>query len=247
LSQAAIGQYGSTYHYTTSSSNGVSASGEFRPTIPIAGKYDVFVWYGNGTNRSTNVQVSVFDGGVTTTSRLNQAQAPNVWRLVASARNYATGTNAYATISNDSGESNRVVLADAVMWSYNVAQDIPTDGSVPSWWSSYYFGTPNISGAADADGDGVSNFFEYVTGTLPNDSSSKFGFKLTNTAGNLLETTISPYLAGRVYDLQCSTNLGVNWFSAPTTLTVSNGAGILTTTNVSREKAFYRLSISLVP
>ena len=61
-------------------------------------------------------------------------------------------------------------------WDYDPAQDYPTNGTVPAWWATYYFGTnayanPNASGSADADRDGYSNYAEYVFGTNPTDAA----------------------------------------------------------------------------
>ncbi len=50
----------------------------------------------------------------------------------------------------------------------------PGGNSIPDWWENDYFGVTGINAAADPDGDGFTNLQEYLLGTQPNNSSSKF-------------------------------------------------------------------------
>lgn len=54
------------------------------------------------------------------------------------------------------------------VFSFDLAKD--TDGdAIPDWWALKYFGSVGLVGNADADGDGVTNYQEYVNGTDPKD------------------------------------------------------------------------------
>lgn len=62
-----------------------------------------------------------------------------------------------------------------------IQQDpLPTfdgDGNgLPDEWERLHFGSVRINSSADPDGDGVSNWAEYVAGTNPNDASSVLKF-----------------------------------------------------------------------
>ncbi len=81
------------------------------------------------------------------------------------------GIAGFAVIANNTGESNVVVMAHAMRWSYVASQDNPTDNSVPALWSDFYF-NGTVDGAIDSDGDGFSNHREYILGTDPTDAAS---------------------------------------------------------------------------
>ena len=81
------------------------------------------------------------------------------------------GIAGFAVIANNTGESNVVVMAHAMRWSYVASQDNPTDNSVPALWSDFYF-NGTVDGAIDSDGDGFSNHREYILGTAQATSNS---------------------------------------------------------------------------
>jgi hypothetical protein len=126
------------------------------------------------------------------------------WQLLASNINFATGTGGFAVIANNTGETNAVVMADALRWSYSLSQDNPPDGSVPKWWSDFYFGGP-IGGALDPDGDGYSNYAEYIHGTEPNNSLSHLDLR-AQLAGGQIQFTFAPAVGGRTYQIAVATN-----------------------------------------
>jgi hypothetical protein len=169
--------------------------------------------------------------------------------LLATGLDFAVGTGGFATIGNNSGEPGKVVMADAMRWAYSPGQDSPTDGSVPSWWSAFYFGT-NVNGSLDHDGDGYSTFGEYVTGTDPTNANSHLLFQGEPAQPSRLRFIFAPNLAGRVYELQQATNLtNAVWLNLSnlTLTTTTNGEGVLTITNLPAGPSFYRLSVRLTP
>ena len=250
-STASSDKYGTYYQYIqTSGTNSATSTATYTPNITVPGKYDVYTWYGWQTGRSTNTPMIICGATTTVTSRVNQTVNTGSWQLLTKGVDMAIGAPGYAQVANNTGETNNaIVVADAFRWQYDTKQDIRTDGTVPDWWSSFYFGTTNINGLSDADGDGYSTFAEYIMGTTPNDSSSKFSFNIKRLAPNVVEATFSPYLAGRNYELRYTTDLNVlNWTNiAQGSLVLSNGMGVLTSTNVTGLPAFYRLSVNLAP
>ena len=80
----------------------------------------------------------------------------------------------------------------------------------PDEWEIEQFGcVTNISKTADADGDGVSNWAEYIAGTGANDASSVLaieGCSVTNSSGTSVVLTW-PTVPGRVYSLWSTTNM----------------------------------------
>jgi len=217
---------GSSYRYVTSNTNGSTASALYTPTIITRGYYDVFVWYPEGGNRSTNVPVSIlFNGGLITT-RVNQETNGGRWVQVGTNLNFAPGANGIVRISNGTGDGDQV-MADGVRLVYRAEQDTPGAPTVPDWWTFYYFGSTG-NPAADNDGDGYPAWGEYLLGTIPTNAASRLDFRMVNE-GNL-RATFSPYFPDRLYQLQKGLGTG-QW------LTLTN----LAVTVNSNAQAFFNL------
>jgi hypothetical protein len=81
---------------------------------------------------------------------------------------------------------------------------------IPDWWRLVYFGTvSNLLSAAnlDPDGDGASNWQEYVAGTNPQDPKSVL--QVSPSANFTLQW---PSVPGKTYALETSTSLfSTNW------------------------------------
>jgi hypothetical protein len=93
-------------------------------------------------------------------------------------------------------------LATASTWSGLNWQGIPFE------WMTQYFGNDTNawpSASADADGDGLNNLQEFLTGTIPTDSASVLRVQLTQTTeGMFLSWPTQP---GLTYQVQTTTNL----------------------------------------
>jgi uncharacterized repeat protein (TIGR01451 family) len=250
LGTSSSDEFGSSFQFTqTSTSPAPSAQATYAPAINVAAKYDVYIWYPAGPNRTTNAQVNIFYDGGSVVRSVNQTINGGAWQLLATEVDFAAGTGGFATIGNNTGESDSVVMADALRWSYSPGQDFPTDGSVPAWWADFYFGT-NVDGSLDPDGDGYSTFAEYVVGTDPTNASSYLLIRGERAQPSGLRFIFSPNLAGRVYELQRATNLTNAAWSNLSNLTLStgtNGEGVFTVTNPPAGPSFYRLGVRLVP
>jgi uncharacterized lipoprotein YddW (UPF0748 family) len=111
------GKYGPDYRFTSGCLAGVS-NALFVPNLPMEGRYDVYVWYVEGSNRATNALWTIYWNGGTDTCYVNQQTNGAQWVKIASARPFAAGTNGYVRLSNQIGVSNKVVMADAVRFAY---------------------------------------------------------------------------------------------------------------------------------
>jgi hypothetical protein len=162
---------------------------------------------------------------------------------------FASGTGGNVTIYNDTGESNKLVVANAMMWSYNNSQDYSSNGIPPAWWSTLYFGT-NTAAAN-------SNFAAYVFGTPPYDPEDTPDYWLSFPASNTVMVTFAPYQGGRTYLLQTTTNLSnPNWLTLTNQPTVATNAvglytngtgyGVFIVTQTNAAQFFFRLSAQLI-
>jgi sugar lactone lactonase YvrE len=113
---------------------------------------------------------------------------------------------------------------------------------IPDTWRLLYFGTVSnaLSAAnADPDGDGASNWEEYVAGTNPLDATSVFKFQPATPVSSGAFTLQWPSVVNRSYSLQSSPSMSAGW----TTITnlIGNGQTLQwTDTNSASGAKFYR-------
>ena len=129
-----------------------------------------------------------------------------------------------------------------------IAELISDSDGIPDWWRLGVFGhatglaADQSRGSDDPDGDGRTNYQEYVAGTDPTSAGSVFQITAIRRQGNDIYVS---YLIpnGRTYDLQYTSSLSTpNWISLGT----QAGNGLAVTTidygGASRNpQQFYRL------
>ncbi len=247
---------GANYEYVQGVGGSPTASARFAPPIAVAGLYDVSIWYPikPGAFSSTTPVILT---GATNEVLLGVDQAVNGggWQPLITGLYFATGNTGNLTIYNNSSDTSTSVAANGARWVYEVSQDNPASGSVPAWWANFYFGgnatNAAIGGAsADPDGDGYSNYAEYVLGTDPTSSSSHLQFLVAPGPSTNVTVTFAPYQGGRVYQLQSSSTLeNPAWMTLTNTPTVNtnDGSGFFTVGQTPGATVFYRLSASLAP
>jgi hypothetical protein len=123
----------------------------------------------------------------------------------------------------------------------------PLDANgLPIAWELLYFGTTNINPNADADGDGMSNFQEYLAGTNPNDVNDRL--RITAISANAPGTTATLTWTShntRLYQVQERTNMVAgSWVTNLTVGVVVPDPGPTTTRSApdsSNSNRFYRI------
>jgi N-acetylmuramoyl-L-alanine amidase len=110
---SSVDKYGSDYRYigTQSSETGTAT---WTPNIEVAGNYDVFCWYPQGTNRTTAAPYTVYWNGGSQTVNMNQQANGGRWNALVSSKPFLTGTAGYVKLGNATGEASLVVMADAI-------------------------------------------------------------------------------------------------------------------------------------
>jgi hypothetical protein len=92
---------------------------------------------------------------------------------------------------------------------------------IPDDWELHYFGDLTHDGKADSDGDGASDYAEYVAGTNPMDASSVLRLTVDGTSGGVV-TLSWPATALRTYRVQFENQLDdAGWQGLPGTLSLS--------------------------
>jgi hypothetical protein len=120
-----------------------------------------------------------------------------------------------------------------------------TDGNgLPDWWELKYFGV--LTGTppdGNADHDGASNLFEYLTGTNPTNASSYFHItRLTPGSPNKIFVYCAP---GYFYTLQRADDLALGWTVVSNQTRISSASeGILEMDDYfSDTGGFYRVRL----
>ena len=115
LGSASADKYGSSYHYTATVNGAVTAHATFTPAITVAGKYNIYLSSPGGSTRTANAQVAVAASGVTNTFSVSQTTVfPSVvWKLLVRTMDLSPGNSAFVRLSNNTGETNKLLIADA--------------------------------------------------------------------------------------------------------------------------------------
>ncbi|HTA30511.1 MAG TPA: hypothetical protein VK731_08490, partial [Candidatus Cybelea sp.] len=114
---------------------------------------------------------------------------------------------------------------------------------IPDTWRLLYFGTvSNILSAANADpdGDGASNWQEYIAGTNPLDATSVFQFLPAASSIGSSFTLQWPSVVNKNYTLQSASSLGGGWTTVATNLIGNSQVLQWTDTNTVSGARFYR-------
>lgn len=166
------------------------------------------------------------------------------WALPATAAGTYVITFSGAAIGPD-------VVVTAAVGSVSVRVPWPgtekTEKNVPIYWHQSYgvFADYDNADMLDTDSDGMTNWQEYIAGTMPSDGNSVF--EITETASTNGQPAISwPSQTGRLYTVLYSSVLnGGTWSNAPggTALT-GNGSTMSYTNCPDISPCFLRLTVS---
>ena len=119
---------------------------------------------------------------------------------------------------------------------------------IPDSWQAGLFGPDNPEGraAADPDGDGFDNLFEYLAGLNPMDYTSTFSLWTYLSSPQRRNIEFGPLMPGRKYDLEASTDLA-KWELVPGAVVIRDDGRWRTVQDgqAVEPRKFYRIRISI--
>lgn len=102
------------YRFASTVTGAATAEVEWRPNLSFTGTYNVYIWYGQGTNRANNSPFTVDHANGSTTIPINQQANGGQWVLLGQ-YTFNAGTSGRVRLNN-SAQSGKVVIADAVQF-----------------------------------------------------------------------------------------------------------------------------------
>jgi hypothetical protein len=143
------------------------------------------------------------------------------------------------------GDANQAIDAFAGQLTALSLADGDSDG-IPDWWLQQFFGhtdgqANDFSRAGDdADGDGLTNIEEFLTGTNPTDGASVLEIQITLTPPTGTNVVLSwPAQSGKNYRVQFSDDLvSGTWQNLTTPVQVSGVLGWVTVSRTNQGRVF---------
>lgn len=114
---SAAGKYGADYRFAGTGAS-VTAACEWRPNLPVAGDYEVEVYYPEGANRADDAPFTVHHANGTQTVSINQQINGGGWVSLGTYP-FFSGTSRYVKLENNANPS--VVIGDAVRFKFDSA------------------------------------------------------------------------------------------------------------------------------
>lgn len=111
---ALTGYQGGTYRFTTGVIGEPTCSATWTPDLPSSRLYEVYAVYRNGTNRTTNAQMTITHSSGTTIIYLNQYGTGDVVETLLGEFSFDAGSS--GSVRMDNNGSTDVLIADAIIW-----------------------------------------------------------------------------------------------------------------------------------
>jgi hypothetical protein len=111
-------------------------------------------------------------------------------------------------------------------------------------WEQQFFGSvsPSRTRFTDTDGDGFTDYAEFIAGTNPTNAVSKLNFVSTTMLGNGSMQLQWSSVPGRVYRVEVSTNLAT-WTPVSDWVQATAGTSLYTVPSLSNGPHMYRVQV----
>lgn len=148
------------------------------------------------------------------------------WTPHGSTQTIAMGTTVYVGLAASSNAATLVGESSVDNLTFQ-ADDYDQDG-LPDAWEMSNFGNLNATATGDSDGDGMTNYQEFLAGTNPKDGASRLAATLARPNAAAPFTVTWPSVPGKQYTILYQNALGGTW---QTLATVPAASAPATSTN----------------
>ncbi len=192
------GFYGQDYRWASTLTSGTS-NAVYTPNISTPGYYDVFLWYVQGSNRSTTAPWSIVCSGGRTNIAVNQQANGSTWYKIAASVPFAAGTGGYVCLSNNVA-SGYVVIADAVRFTYVGPIPVASTTTLGSPTNpSTYGDSVTLTATVSGSGGTPTGTVTFKDGTATLGTGTLNGSGQATFATNKLSAVASPHSLTAVY------------------------------------------------
>jgi hypothetical protein len=141
-------------------------------------------------------------------------------------------------------QSNTLATAGTLTFAGNYTFLDTNHNGISDAWERYYFGSAstNRTQFTDSDGDGMSDYAEFIAGTNPTNAASKLIFLSVTGQSNRFVQLQWAVIPGRIYQLQTLTN-NVSWMPLTDWLQASGSPMSYTATNFDRDAHLFRVQV----
>ncbi len=138
--------YGGHSQEASTVTGAATATARWRADLASDGRYAVYVWFRSGADRAADVEYIIQHAGGETTVRVDQRRHGHTWYYIGT-YGFLAGQPAQVTLTNQSAQSGRIVVADAVRFgggtfdSLSGIEAVAPGAPDKPWWevSSYYY------------------------------------------------------------------------------------------------------------
>lgn len=145
------GQSGDEVHYIHTNTDSVESSvARWTPDFTKAGRYPVFVWYRDGSNRTTEAHYRIHHAGGITEVTLDQSKAGKGWIWLGNWY-FKAGTQGYVEVSNFSSDTGKAVIADSARFGSGIHQGsgFPLYEMDGWWYADFSQADSSVTAASD--------------------------------------------------------------------------------------------------
>jgi hypothetical protein len=145
-------------------------------------------------------------------------------------------------------QSNTLATAGTLTFTGNYTFIDANHNGISDAWEKFYFGSvsTNRTQFTDSDGDGMSDYAEFIAGTNPTNAASKLVFLSVTVRNNRFLQLQWAAIPGRVYQLQTLTNQ-VSWVPLTGWLQASGSPMSYTATNFSFDRNAHMFRVQVRP
>jgi hypothetical protein len=166
-------------------------------------------------------------------------EAAGNYRLQTNSPCINSGWNGYVGAGMDLEANPRIVGPAIDMGAYEL--QLPVDSAFRAWLKLYQLASDGSADYADSDGDGMSNWQEWICGSIPTNSQSVLRMLTpTNTAAGV--TLAWQSVSNRLYFIERATNLAMPFQLLQSNLAGQDGTTTFIDTS-SRARGVYRIGV----